>query len=366
MRRLLKRLKARWGPALQNDTDFVEAAYREILGRHADLDGLTHYRRLLRDGLGRTAVLLELMRSEEFTSKLTKPAPSLTSIRALRPDRYRQTIDRSNGQSIQVFDAQSAADFDWLEKAIVENGYYEKPGVWTLGIDADKLLVAEMLSAFSSRRAIELGCAAGAVIECLEDRGIHAEGIEISAMALERASPRVRGRIHHGDLLTLQLPASYDLLFGLDVFEHLNPNKLDAYLAKLAAISTTDAWLFCNIPAFGADASFGTVFPLYVDDWDRDAAEGHPFSTLHVDEAGYPIHGHLTWADSRWWTGRFEAAGFQRDADVERALHDKYDRHLERRSPARKAFFVFRRGASDAQRDAVIARVRSSRSSMAD
>src|SRR5204862_242391 len=128
------------------------------------------------------------------------------------------------------------------------------------------------------------GRAAGAVLECLQDLGVEAEGIDISAMAKARASERVRARIHHGDILTLDLPRQYDLLFGLDVFEHLNPNKLDAYLARLAAVTSDDALLFCNIPAFGADAVFGTVFPFYVDGWAEDAAAGKPLSRLHADE----------------------------------------------------------------------------------
>jgi hypothetical protein len=357
---LIKRLKARWGPAFQSDTDFVESAFREILGRNADLDGLNHYRRVLREGLGRTAVLLDIMRSEEFISKLVKPAPALPNIRSQRPDRYRETVDRSNGQSIPVFDAASAADFDWLERVIVANEYYEKPGVWTLGIDADKHVVAEMIASLAPRRALELGCAAGAVLKCLADRGIAAEGVEISAMAREKASPRVRDRIHHGDLLSLQLSASYDVLFGLDVFEHLNPNRLDAYIARLGSIATDDAFLFCNIPAFGQDAVFGTVFPLYIDGWERDASAVRPFSTLHVDELGYPIHGHLTWADARWWVGRFEAAGFRRAVDIECAFHAKYDAYMDKRAPARKAFFVFAKATDSARRASVIREIESS------
>jgi hypothetical protein len=360
--RVLKRLKARWGPACQSDTAFIEAAYREILGRNADLDGLNHYRRVLREGLGRTAVLLEIMRSDEFVSKLEKPAPALPNIRTVRPDRYRQTIDRSNGQVISVFDAASPTDFDWLEDAIIKYGYYEQPGVWTLGVKADKTIVAEIIASFAPRRALELGCAAGAVLECLDDLGVVAEGVEISAMAREKASPRVRDRIHHGDLLALDLPASYDMLFGLDVFEHLNPNRLDAYLARLASIATDDAFVFCNIPAFGEDPVFRTVFPFYVDGWERDASAGRPFSTVHVDELGYPIHGHLTSADANWWSDRFEAAGFRREIDVERALHAKYDAHMEKRAPARRAYFVFARTASAERRAAVIRRIQSSAS----
>jgi hypothetical protein len=61
----------------------------------------------------------------------------------------------------------------------------------------------------------------------------------------------------------------YDLIFGLDVFEHLNPNRLDAYIVRLAELVGTGGFLFCHIPAFGTDPVFGTVFPLYLDRWGR-------------------------------------------------------------------------------------------------
>jgi hypothetical protein len=88
------------------------------------------------------------------------------------------------------------------------------------------------------------------------------------------------------------------------------------------------------------------VFPLYVDGWKEDALAGRPFSALHVDDLGYPIHGHLSWADARWWVARFEAAGFRREPSVERALHHKYDDYMRKRAPARRAFFVFSKGAA--------------------
>lgn len=357
MRRFFKRLRSRLGPALQSDSAFVETAYLEILGRPADQDGLDHYKRLLRDGLGRTAVLLSLVRSDEFTSRLARKTPALPSLRTLRPQRYRDAIDRTNGESIAVFDAESAADFDWLEMAILQNGYYEQPGVWNLGVDLDKRVIAEIIAAFAPQRALELGCAAGAVLECLQEHAVYAEGVEISTTAIARASPGVRNRIHHGDLLSLELPHGHDMVFGLDVFEHLNPNRLDGYVQELTRIARDGAWFFCNIPAFGSDDVFGTVFPLYVDGWERDAAAGRHFSTIHVDELGYPIHGHLTWADTRWWVERFEATGLRRAIEVERALHRKYDPYMRKRSPARLAYFVFaKNGSSDAEK-AVVCRI---------
>lgn len=355
--RLIKYLKARLEPILVSDREFVDAAFRDILGRDADQGGLDFYRGVLRSGVRRTAVLLDIMRSPEFRRSLAPPAPSaLPNLVLQRPERYRRTVDRSSNQSILVFDAARASDFDWLESAIITNGYYEAPGVWILEVDFDKKLVAEMMTAFAPQAALELGTAAGAVLECLDDLGVAAEGVEISAMAIAKAAERVRGRIHHGDLLALDLPPKYDLVFGLDVFEHLNPNKLDAYLARMAAITREDGFLFCNIPAFGADDVFGTVFPFYVDAWAEEAQNGL-LRTLHTEETGYPIHGHLAWATAPWWVGRFEAAGFTREVEIERAFHRKYDGYMTKRSPARCAFFVFGKPGSAARRAEVIARI---------
>ena len=356
--RLIQYLKARLDPILTSDREFVDAAFRDILGREADQGGLDFYVGVLRSGVRRTAVLLDIMRSPEFQRSLAPHAPSsLPNLVLQRPERYRRDVDRNTGQSILVFDAAVPADFDWLESAIIGNGYYEAPGVWILDVDFDKRLVAEMIAAFAPAAALELGTAAGAVLQCLDDLGVAAEGVEISAMAIARADPRVRPRIHQGDLLALDLPAKYDLVFGLDVFEHLNPNKLDAYLARMAAITREDGLLFCNIPAFGGDEVFGTVFPFYLDAWAAQAGGSGLLRTLHVEDTGYPLHGHLTWATAPWWAARFEAAGFRREVEIERAFHRKYDGYMTKRSPARCAYFVFGRPASAVRRADILPRI---------
>ena len=356
---LIRYVRARLESLLVGDTEFVDRAFREILGRDADQGGLEFYRRVLRQGRGRTSVLLDIMRSDEFRNTLARPAPSaLPNLVVQRPERYRRTIDGSNGQSILVFNVASPSDLDWLERAILDHGYYEAPGVWVLDVDFDKRLVAEMLSAFAPAAVLELGCASGAVLTCLDEAGVPgSEGVEISAMAIARAADDVRPRIHHGDLLSLPLPKRYDLLFGLDVFEHLNPNKLDDYIRRIAEVTADDAFLFCNIPAFGHDAVFGTVFPFYVDGWRDDAAAGRALKAIHVDDLGYPIHGHLAWGDAAWWTRQFEKAGFTRDEEMERAFHRKYDAYMEKRSPARRAFFVFGKTASSGRRAHVLQRI---------
>lgn len=354
---LWRRIAGRLEPVLTSDRAFLEKAYREILGREVDQDGFDYYARALREGHPRTSVLISLVRSEEFTSRLAKRAPDILPIRPLRPSQYREDEDVLNHTPVAVFEARSDADFDWLETMIAEHGYYERPGVWNLGIDVDKRVMAEMLSVFAPERALEIGCASGAVLECLRALGIQAEGVEISRLALERAFPGVRNRIHAGDLLALALAGPYDLVFGLDIFEHLNPNRLDAYLSRIAGLLGEGGYLFANVPAFGADAVFGTVFPLYVRGWGGESLPGRRFSLLPVDEHGYPLHGHLVWADSAWWVARFEAHGLRRERGIERALHDKYDPYMDARSRARKAYYVFSRRADEARSRAIVERI---------
>jgi hypothetical protein len=47
----------------------------------------------------------------------------------------------------------------------------------------------------------------------------------------------------------------------LSGFEHLNPIKLHTFVQRIAQVTTDDAFLFCNIPAFGADPGSGPFFP---------------------------------------------------------------------------------------------------------
>src|SRR5262249_38856712 len=122
---LIKYLKARLEPILVSDREFVDEAFRDILGREPDPGGLAFSRGVLRRGVRRTAVLLDIMRSEEFRRSLAPPAPSsLPNLVLQRPERYRRAVDRNSHQSILVFDAATPSDFDWLESAIITNGYH--------------------------------------------------------------------------------------------------------------------------------------------------------------------------------------------------------------------------------------------------
>jgi hypothetical protein len=349
-----------WGLFLRSNSAFLEQAYRSVLGREIDEHGLAHYTRFLQDGHSRAAVLVELIQSDEFLNRIFKGRVkqlALKNIREMRPANYHIVPDTITGQNMLVFAATDDKDFDWLEKMIIQNNYYEKDGVWSVVIDLDKRVMAEVMAAFRPRKALEMGCANGAVMQCLFDLGIYSEGVEISQLSIQRAFPAIKARIHNGDLLTLQLPADYDLIFGLDIFEHLNPNKLDAYLSRIYSLLEEGGYVFANIPAYGDDPRFGLVFPIYAKDWEEDVQATRRFSTLHVDGEGYPINGHLVWADTKWWEQQFERQGFRRETEIEEALHAKYDDYMNKTSVARRSYYVFSKNADPSKNQTIVERI---------
>ncbi len=337
-----------------SDQEFLKNAYREILGRDIDPDGLNYYIKFLQDGHSQTDVLLNLVKSEEFINKVLRENTSIQNLRQLRPSSYHIVDDLFSPNKILVFTAETHGDLDWLESMILEHGYYEKPGVWSFSIDTDKKVMAEIMSAFQPNRALEIGCANGTVMKCLYDMNILCEGIEISTRAINKAFPEIKNNIYKGDILELNLPEKYNLIFGLDVFEHLNPNRIADYINKIYQILIDGGYLFCNIPAFGCDPIFGTVFPVYIKEWEADISQGRYFSQLHVDAQGYPIHGHLIWADYQWWVKQFEQSGFQREVEIEKAFHEKYDDYMNKTSVARKSYFIFSKNADKKENEAII------------
>jgi SAM-dependent methyltransferase len=323
-------------PAPASNEAFLARVYEELLDRPVDPTGRKEYMRQLLLGRERSDIALEIAASEEHRQVVL----SRKSPRHRRPDAYRMAVDTAGTNACWAFDVASDADFDWMESAILDDGYYEAPNAWGFEIDDDKRVMADLVAQFAPKRALEIGCSSGAVLRALLDHDIAAEGIEISQLALDRAHPEVRDRIHLGDLLDLDLGRDYDFVYGLDIFEHLNPNRLSRYLEATRALLVDGGSLFTVVPAFGKDAVFGEVFPLYLAEWDADVAANRPFRTLHTDDAGYPMHGHLIWAHTDWWVAQFEAAGFVRQPEVEAGLQERYRAHFEA-EPARRSSYVF-------------------------
>lgn len=345
----------------QSDEEFVQLCYRRFLGREADDGGLRHYLTALGEGMSRFDVIVNIVTSAEYYTALTKSNLGdfrLPSLQELRPKKFHDVPFIGSQATGLIFESRTPADYDWLEKMILEHGYYEKPGVWSLAIDLDKRVIAEIIAHFRVGCCLELGCATGAVLKLLLEQGIASEGVEISHMAVALAYPEIRRKIHFGDVLNLPLENKYDMIIGMDVFEHLNPNKISAYVSRCFELLGTGGFLFTNIPVYGPDPVFGEVFPLYLEAWRPDAARDSLFSALHVDEAGWPLNGHLIWTTPRWWQTIFERAGFVRQTRIEQALHQVYDAYFSASAPARKSFFVFSTASESSKSDEIAASIR--------
>jgi len=321
------------------DEAFVGAAYRQLLDREADPEGLATSLEALAGGSARSDIVRRIVGSDEYRRQALHRYFPLVDLRAIRPERYTD-LDRGDLEPLVLFRAEEPGDFDWIESAILEGGYYDKPGVWGFSINPDKRLMAELVNSLAPTRVLELGCASGPVLQCLHEQGVEVAGIEISRAAIDAAFPDIRDRIHQVNATDFELPASFDVIFGLDIFEHLNPNRLNSCLKRIEAHLERGGLVFANIPAFGHDPVFGEVFPIYVDDWLADGEQGVHYRTLHCDRLGYPMNGHLIWARTDWWVRQFEAVGLSRQPGIEAALHARYDADLQM-TPARRSFYVF-------------------------
>jgi hypothetical protein len=347
-------------PAAANDA-FLHLVYQRLLGRDIDESGLRTFRWRMAQGFTPAEVAMELAESAEFATRLQHRVISvaghvgISDLTQVRPDSYELSADSAQ-RRLLTYEVRSDDDFDWLERQIIDHDYYERPGVWILDIDLDKRVMAEVMALFQPSLALEVGCSSGAVMTCLDDLGIVADGIDISESSRALASPRIRQRIVVGDILELGSSRRYDLVYGLDIFEHLNPNKLDDYLSALVANLSDGGFMFANIPAYGDDSVFGVVNVIALPDWEDPGGDGL-FRRLPVDDAGYPLHGHLIWATTEWWTARFESFGVRREPDVEQAIHRRYDAYLRAASPARVSFYVFGKSVDPAVVADLVARI---------
>jgi SAM-dependent methyltransferase len=188
---------------------------------------------------------------------------------------------------------------------------------------------------FAARRTLDVGCAMGYVVEALRELGVEAEGVDISEYAVEHAAPGAQGHLRQGNLLG-RLPyeaGRFDLVSAFETLEHLPPDAVPRAVAELRRVSA--GWVLATIPSFGPN-EYGPggwldvkVRPERLDHYRSLCPEYDgpvPYEDIYRDADGEPIEGHLTMASFAWWTRTFEAAGFERCGEVERAIHPELAR----------------------------------------
>jgi SAM-dependent methyltransferase len=343
-------LVARLGGEGTDDATFVRSTYVDVLERQPEDEAMTHALVALQGGLRRHDFARNVVSSVEARNRERTAVGALAhlpDLTAQRPERY-EVAPVLGGLLYPALRVSGPEDIDWVERMILDHGYYELPNVWQLEVDSDKQVLGQIIAAFAPQRSLELGCSSGAVLSALDQLGIAAEGIDISASSKGRAAPAVRPRIHHGDLLEVDLPSGYDVVCGFDIFEHLNPRHLDRYLGQIRDLLRPGGFVAANIPGYGHDPVYGTAYEPHFIEWrGRDTYDLWP-----VDPCGFPLHGHLIWATARWWVNRFSENGFTRLPEVEQAIHQRYGEWMDAISPCRRSFFVF---ATDPDPDEVAA-----------
>ena len=180
------------------------------------------------------------------------------------------------------------------------------------------------------QRTLDLGCAFGFCVEAERELGLDARGVDVSQYALDRAALGARGHVRYGNLLH-RLPFGRGAFEGVSLFEtleHLPPEVVPRALREVRRVVTD--YVIATIPSFGPNPNGpGGWFDVKVrpERLDHYRALGDSFDgpvaydDLYRDRDGAPIQGHLTIASFAWWTREFEAAGFTRDAAVERRIH---------------------------------------------
>ncbi len=183
---------------------------------------------------------------------------------------------------------------------------------------------------FRLSSALDVGCATGFLVEVLRERGIDAEGCDLSEYAVGHASPGAAGHIRVASLFSgLPWPEGhFELVTVLETLEHLPPNRVPTAISELRRMC--GGYLYATIPSFGPNISGpdghfeGKVRPELVEVYTNrgpDYGGPVPEADLATDADGRPVEGHLTIASFDWWTERFADAGFARCPDVERRLY---------------------------------------------
>lgn len=270
----------------------------------------------------------------------------------------------SNSRSATLIEVEAEADFDQLLTNILETKYYDNAyfsshsGYKKDAHVAHFWLVAELLRVLGPRRALEVGCGRGDLLALLARGGCEVEGIDLSEDAVRASWPGVRVTLGDFTEVCLRQAAAgkgaFDLLLGLDVWEHLHPRALGPAIEAASAVTSDDALAYFVVPAFGVDRCFGEQFPLEFEE-NREAFTGRtPFRFLTAErmEPPIPSAGHLVWAHAEWWEAQFTRAGWRRITSLEPLVRafDPFIPYSVRSS------FLFRRDTpAAAKREAALA-----------
>jgi SAM-dependent methyltransferase len=108
------------------------------------------------------------------------------------------------------------------------------------------------------RTALDAGCAMGFLVEALRDRGVEAEGVDLSSYAISQVRADVRPYCRVGSILE-PFPRRYDVVTCIEVLEHLPAAAAEPAVANLCA--ATEEVLFSSSPDDYTEPTHANVQP---------------------------------------------------------------------------------------------------------
>jgi SAM-dependent methyltransferase len=132
---------------------------------------------------------------------------------------------------------------------------YKRDAHWLgfFGAIADRI-VAQI----QPRRVLDAGCALGILVETLRDRGVDAEGIDLSSYAIANVHEPIKPFCRQGSIAD-EFPERYDLIVSIEVLEHMPARDGEAAIANFCR--HTDDVLFSSTPNDHRELSHVNVQP---------------------------------------------------------------------------------------------------------
>ena len=120
-------------------------------------------------------------------------------------------------------------------------------------------LVADMIVAdISPKTVLDVGCGMGFLVESLRDRGVEANGFDVSEYAIAHVRDDMRAYCWQASAAD-PFPRRYDLIVCIEVLEHLEPEGAVRAIANIC--SATDDVIFSSTPVDFAEETHVNVQP---------------------------------------------------------------------------------------------------------
>jgi hypothetical protein len=142
---------------------------------------------------------------------------------------------------------------------------YERNSHW-LGFFSD--IADRIVRALHPETVFDAGCAWGFLVEALCDRGVRAQGRDISEYAIGKVREDIRFQCAAGSLVD-PIAGRYDLVVCIEVLEHMPEEQALRAIRQITAV--TDAVLFSSAQGACAEPSLVKVQPVLY--WLRVFAE---------------------------------------------------------------------------------------------